>query len=410
MKPMAVYIHIPFCTVKCGYCDFNAYAGLDSLKAGYTAALVAEIRAWATHLGPRQITSVFLGGGTPGEMATEDIAAIIDAARGLGTLPKDCEVTLEANPATLLEGQMERLRTAGVTRLSLGAQSFHAEELQFLDRIHSPQAIAACLRAARTAGFDSVSLDLIYGLPGQTVARFMESLGRGVETAPDHLSLYALTVEPGTMLAARVAAHELQPADPDLVAEMYEAASERLAAAGFDQYELSNWARPGHPSRHNLAYWTDAEYVGIGAGAHGYIGGERYENIAHPREYIRATAMTTAAGGGQLPVLHSYRPNLSMRLLDWLETGLRRIEGFAFADFEAAFGFAFPAALTAALQPMAAGALVQMETARLALGKSGRLLQNEIVATLLPLIEREFGPMLELAATWAPLTSAIGRD
>jgi oxygen-independent coproporphyrinogen-3 oxidase len=205
------------------------------------------------------------------------------------------------------------------------------------------------------------------------------------------------------MLAMRVDSGEVTAADPDAVAEMYEAASERLASVGFRQYELSNWARPGHHSRHNLSYWTDAEYVGIGAGAHGYIGGDRYENIAHPREYMRAVT----AAGSRLPVLRSYRPNLPMRLLDWLETGLRRIEGFAFEDFESAFGFPFPAVLIEALQAMADVQVVTLDDVRMALAPRGRLLQNEVVATLLPFIEREFGPMAELLAGWPPLEAEV---
>lgn len=394
MRPLAVYLHIPFCTVKCGYCDFNAYAGMDRLKDQYALALVEELRRWGEILGPREIHSVFLGGGTPGEMTPDQVARFIEAVRLLGPFVDDCEVTLEANPATVLQEHLPALREAGITRLSLGAQSFHPHELQFLDRIHSPQAAAACARAARAQGFASVSMDLIYGLPGQEPATFMSSLEQALAVGTDHLSLYALTVEPGTPLAARVESGAIEPADPDVVAEMYDLASARLEAAGFEHYEISNWARPGHRSRHNLAYWTDAEYLGAGAGAHGYVGGERYDNIAHPRQYIGALS----SKGTTLPINHAYTPNLSMRLVDWLETGLRRLEGFTFAGFEAAFRMPFPPVLHNALEPMLDAGLLVQDQSGMRLTERGLLLQNEIVATVLPAIEREYGTMVELPA------------
>ena len=223
-------------------------------------------------------------------------------------------------------------------------------------------------------GFASVSMDLIYGLPGQAPGAFLSSLEQALDVGTDHLSLYALTIEPGTPLAARVDAGEVEPADPDVVAEMYDLASARLVAAGFEHYEISNWARPGHRSRHNLAYWTDAEYLGAGAGAHGYLGGERYDNIAHPREYTAALE----AGGMDLPIHHAYQPNLAMRLVDWLETGLRRLDGFAFEEFGNAFGFPFPEAVTRALAPMVEEHLVVLDSAGMRLAERGLLLQNEI--------------------------------
>lgn len=394
MRPLAVYLHIPFCTVKCGYCDFNAYAGMDRLKDQYARALVEELRRWQEHLGPREIRSVFLGGGTPGEMTPAQIAGFIESVRGLGPFVDGCEVTLEANPATVLEQHLPELLAAGITRLSLGAQSFHPHELQFLDRIHSPQAAAACARTAKAGGFASVSMDLIYGLPGQDPATFMASLEQALAVGSDHLSLYALTIEPGTPLAARVDRGEVELADPDVVAEMYDLASERLERAGFEHYEISNWAKPGHRSRHNLAYWTDAEYLGAGAGAHGYLGGERYDNIAHPRQYI--AALSSEAVG--LPIEHAYLPNLPMRLVDWLETGLRRLEGFTFAGFEAAFGMPFPASLGVELAPMVTEGLVVRDETGMRLAERGLLLQNEIVATVLPAIERAYGAMAELPA------------
>ncbi|HMO95290.1 MAG TPA: radical SAM family heme chaperone HemW, partial [Tepidiformaceae bacterium] len=288
MNPISVYVHIPFCTIKCGYCDFNAYAGMDALKAAYGEALVRQVRANAPLLSGRSIRSVGFGGGTPGEVPASQVGRVLEALHELAEWEAEAEVTLEVNPATTGRTALRELRAAGVNRLSIGAQSFHTDELRFLDRIHSADATAAAVELAREAGFERISLDLIYGLPGQQMERWEETLVAAVETGAGHISTYALTVEEGTPLARRVAAGEVIPLDEDAFAAMYERTTDVLEAEGFRQYELSNWARPGEFSRHNSIYWTDGEYLAIGAGAHGYVAGERYENIAHPREYIRA--------------------------------------------------------------------------------------------------------------------------
>ncbi len=210
-SPLAVYVHIPFCTVKCGYCDFNAYSGMDALKGDYGAALVSEVKQSASILEGREVSSIGFGGGTPGEVPARDIANVIEAVRNLATLRRDAEISLEANPGTVTDSILRELARAGINRLSLGAQSFHASELKFLDRIHSPDATSSSLRLAREAGIPSVGLDLIYGLPGQAMEQWQSSLQNAVELKPDHISTYALTVEPGTPLARRVERGEVTP-------------------------------------------------------------------------------------------------------------------------------------------------------------------------------------------------------
>jgi oxygen-independent coproporphyrinogen-3 oxidase len=385
MNPLAVYIHIPFCTVKCGYCDFNAYAGMDGLKPAYRDAIIAEIGKWKPYLTDRVIGSIAFGGGTPGEMPAADIAKIVGAVQAAAPVAEDAEISLEANPGTTTPAHFAGLRAAGVTRLSLGAQSFHAGELRFLDRIHSPEAIEAAFRMARTAGFESVSLDLIYGIPGQSLARWQESIDRALALRPGHLSLYALTVEPGTPLASAAGRGEVVPADPDLVADMYEAASDWLATAGFEQYEISNWALPGHRSRHNQVYWTDGDYLGIGAGAHGYIGGERYENIAHPRRYIDAVADST----GRLPIAERYRPEGAMARSDWLTARLRSLDGFDPAEFAARFGETLEAAAGPPLSACAHAGLLTVEPC-VKLTERGRLLHGEISVRVLAHLETTY--------------------
>jgi len=395
MTPLSVYVHIPFCTIKCGYCDFNAYAGMHGLMPSYRDAVVREVVDWADVLANHEVVTIGFGGGTPGEMPAGQVGDIIAAIRRhAGAWRDGGEVTLEANPGTTAFEHFVALREAGVTRLSLGAQSFDADELRFLDRIHSPEATEASLRLAREAGFESVSLDLMYGLPGQDVDRWLRNLRHAIALEPDHISAYALTIEEGTLLARRVERGEVMPLDPDIVADMYDLASDELEAAGYRQYELSNWAKPGHESRHNLAYWTDREYLGLGAGAHGYLGGERYENIAHPRAYIAAltgggAGMRIVAGRERLSVADAYRPDRPTAMFDWLTMRLRRLEGFEAAEFEAKFDVPLTEAAGPVLEECArAGWLEIGEQVRLS--RAGRQLHSEVAVRLLAHLRERF--------------------
>jgi len=378
MNPLAVYVHIPFCTIKCGYCDFNAYAGMDALKPAYLEALLREIDGWAALLGEHEVTSIAFGGGTPGEVPAQHLAAITHRIRSYaGSIAPDAEIGLEANPGTLTAPQLAGLAAAGMNRISLGAQSFDAAELAFLDRIHSPEAIGAAVALARRAGITRVGLDLIYGIPGQSMDSWRRSLAAALALEPDHLSTYALTVEEGTPLAFRVAKGAVQPADEDLVADMYEEATAVLSSAGFLQYELSNWALPGAESRHNMAYWQDRDYLGLGAGAHGYIRGERYENIAHPRAYI-ARLLDAASPGPRVAVVSSYRPDPGTELLDWLTLRLRLLAGLDEAEFAARFGTPIDDLLGPPLESLAAAGLLERQAGRLRLSNKGRLLHGEV--------------------------------
>ena len=387
MKPLSVYVHIPFCTVKCGYCDFNAYAGMDGLKVSYGDALVAEIDAWGHAFAGREITTIGFGGGTPGEMPPRAISSVVEAIRRQAPLTSNVEISLEANPGTTDLRHLSELHAAGVNRISFGAQSFDATELRFLDRIHSPQAIGAAVQLARRAGIPGVGLDLIYGLPAQTLARWLQSLELALAVAPDHLSAYALTIEDGTPLGDRVVRGEVLPLDSDSVADMYEAASEALDAAGYRQYEISNWARPGHESRHNQVYWTDGEYLGIGAGAHGFLSGERYENMAHPRAYIDTALSLTPSSSRPNTVIRAYRPDQATQMLDWVTLALRRIEGFDERDFERRFGMSLAAAMGEPLGECAAAGILEFGE-RVRVTSRGRLLHGEVAVRLLAHLQR----------------------
>jgi oxygen-independent coproporphyrinogen-3 oxidase len=381
VRPIAVYVHIPFCTVKCGYCDFNAYAGMDNLKFEYGRALVSEIDALGDLLEGRVVSTIGFGGGTPGEIPAGTIGSVIAALRQRAPLAPRAEVSLELNPGTTSEDAIRDLRAFGVTRLSIGAQSFDPAELRFLDRIHSPEATVASVRLARRAGFESVGLDLIYGLPGQSRANWAASLAAATALGPDHVSTYALTVEDGTMLARRVARGEVEPLDGDAVADLYDLATEALEAAGYEQYELSNWARPGHQSRHNRTYWTDGEYLAIGAGAHGYHNGERYENIAHPRTYI--AAVEAGSSPPFVALANRYAPDCATSMSDWLALRLRLIEGFTPVEFAGRFGVRLPPAVTGVLEECRSAGVIEYTAERVRLSRSGRLLHGEVASRLL---------------------------
>ena len=299
----ACYLHVPFCLQRCTYCDFNTYADLLSLRSAYVAALERELLMAAVRYPDLEAKTLYFGGGTPSLLPAESIARLVNVVRSHFALPASAEVTLEANPGTIAAEGLRALRQAGVNRLSLGVQSAHEEELALMGRIHSWEEAVKTVTAARRAGFDNLSLDLIFGLPNQPLSRWIETLEQVVALQPEHLSLYALKLERGTPLATQVSAGELPTPDPDLAADMYEYAGERLQQAGFWQYEISNWARGRTPppevwafppdgeseqlspwvAAHNLVYWRNRAWLGWGAGAYSWFQGRRWSNPAHPR-------------------------------------------------------------------------------------------------------------------------------
>jgi oxygen-independent coproporphyrinogen-3 oxidase len=389
MRPLSVYVHIPFCTVKCGYCDFNAFAGLDRLKPGYADALLAEVMGWGPVLAGRTIASISFGGGTPNEVSPGVIAGVIAAVRHHAPFAGEVEISIEANPGSASTGQFRSLARAGVNRVSFGAQSFDAAELTFLDRIHSVEAIYASVQLARRGGIRNVGLDLMYGIPGQPLARWDETLSDALALEPEHISCYCLTVEEGTPLAARIARGHAEAPDPDVAATMYECAMDRLAAAGYRHYELSNWALPGFESRHNLGYWTDREYLGVGAGAHGYLDGERYENVAHPAAYIARVTRPTDAERALGPAIRTRSaPGPITRAFDFVETALRLSEGLDLVTFARAFGHPLDGLCGDALARCSEAGLLELDGSHIRLTRRGKLLHSEVCAHLLADLER----------------------
>ena len=285
---LALYLHIPFCTSKCGYCDFNSYEGLDHVVPDYTPALIHEMELWAPAAKNYRVDTIFFGGGTPSLTSIDDMRILADALREQYDISPDVEWTLEANPTELTREHLEGLRGIGVNRLSMGVQSMHPDELELLEREHTPERVAQAVADARAAGFDNLNLDLIFGLIGHSMERWQSTLEQVIGFQPEHLSCYALTVEPGTALYYRVQKGQLEEPDPDLAAEQYDWTRERLAAAGYQQYEISNWAKPGRACRHNLVYWRAEPYLGMGAGAHSFFIGRRMANVDSPTRYVEA--------------------------------------------------------------------------------------------------------------------------
>lgn len=396
--PLSLYIHIPFCDHRCAYCDFNAYAGLAPLMRRYVDALMAEITAWARLLGPRPLVTVFCGGGTPSLLPLPLLARVVQAVHAAFSVRAEVEWSLEANPGTVDVAYLRELQELGINRLSIGVQSFDDAELHRLDRIHDAAAAEAAYRAARTAGFTNVNLDLMFGLAGQDLASWERTLRRALALRAEHLSLYALTVEEGTPLAHQVARGLAPEPDPDLQAAMYERAQALLAAAGYEQYEISNWARPGFACRHNLVYWRGGEWLGVGAGAHSYLGGRRLAVVRSPVAYVRCVLAAEREGatgtalipGAPFPWIASVEePDPDTSMVDYVALALRLSEGLSLSAFARRFGTAFEAVFGEALPDLTRLGLLVRDGDRLCIPPAARFLAGEVQARVLAARRRD---------------------
>ena len=331
--PFGVYVHVPFCRTRCGYCDFNTYTATElgaragqnhASQAAYPELVAREVDLAAKVLpGPAAPAStIFFGGGTPTLLAPERLGGMIRKIAESFGLAEDAEVTVEANPETVGPAELEQLRAQGVTRMSFGMQSAVPHVLRVLDREHQPGRPLDCVRWARAAGFEHVSLDLIYGTPGESDDDWRRSLTAALEAQPDHVSAYALIVEDGTRLAAKVRRGEIAAPDDDAMADRYQIADEMLGAAGFTWYELSNWAKSDKArSRHNLLYWTGGNWWGFGPGAHSHVGGVRWWNVKHPAAYA------TRLNAGRSPAAARERLTAAEQRMEEIMLRARLAEG-----------------------------------------------------------------------------------
>ncbi|MDA0815497.1 MAG: radical SAM family heme chaperone HemW [Chloroflexi bacterium] len=388
---LALYLHIPFCTSKCGYCDFNSYEGLDHVVPHYTPALVREMELWAPAAKNFRVETIFFGGGTPSLTSIDDMTILSERLHDLFDISPDVEWTLEANPTELTREHLEGLRGIGVNRLSMGVQSMHPDELELLERQHSPERVVQAVQDARAAGFDNMNLDLIFGLIGQPVDRWQATLEQVLAFQPEHLSCYALTVEPGTALYYRVQKGQLPEPDPDIAADQYEWTRSRLDRAGYQQYEISNWAKPDRECRHNLVYWRADPYLGMGAGAHSFFVGRRLANIDSPTRYVETVnesyeeRQRSDSGRAELrQIAGGERPDDETLRADAMILGLRLIEGVEIEAFRARFGVTPDEAFPYAIQRHERLGLIEQTNGRIRLTERGLLLANEVFVDLLP--------------------------
>ena len=371
---LGLYIHVPFCSAICNYCNFNRGLFDAALKDQYVQALLREI---ASQSDLSVADTIYFGGGTPSLLEPSEIAAIIEACRGAFDVTADAEITMEANPETVTPERLAGFRDAGVTRLSYGVQSFRDEELQRLSRLHSASRAGDAFAMARAAGFDNISLDLMMWLPQQAIAQWLESVDALIALGPDHASLYILELYPNAPLREAMARSKWSLAPDDDAAEMYLEAMRRLDAAGYEQYEISNVARPGRESRHNLKYWSDGEWLGFGCGAHSTRRGVRWKNLSSTTEYI-----AVVASGGQSSV---EKRELSRReaLEEALFTGLRLTRGIDVHTVKTRYNADVWGIYGSELERFREAGLLIYDGRLLRLSRAGMLLANEIMSQFL---------------------------
>ncbi|GAC1619305.1 MAG: radical SAM family heme chaperone HemW [Ktedonobacteraceae bacterium] len=383
LETASLYLHIPFCHTRCHYCDFNTYAGMLPLREPYVKALLKEIALAGTMAQyadgtQRRSRTIFFGGGTPSLLTVSQITRLLNACFASFAVDKDAEITMEANPGTLNQEQLKGIRAAGINRLSMGAQSFDAELLQMLGRIHTPEEITQAVQFARTAGFASINVDFMFGLPGQTMQQWRETLDRALALLPEHLSLYSLIIEEGTPFHTWAHEGRIIPGDEDLCADMYEYADERLRVAGYENYEISNWALPRHHSRHNLTYWQNLPYIGMGAGAYSTFGKRRFSNIREPLDYMKAL------NARRSPEAESESVEREQEMSETAFLALRTAMGLHIPTFARRFAQPFAQFVGDRLRPVEEAGLLEYEDDWLRLSKRGRLLGNEVFLRLLP--------------------------
>ena len=371
-RALALYLHIPFCAAKCAYCDFASYPNRQDVWRGYMDALLDELRGWRLALEDRELATVFIGGGTPSLLPAGEIARLMDGVRQCALVRGDAEITMEANPGTLTPEKLKSCRVAGVNRLSLGAQAMDDRLLRSLGRIHTAKDVAEAVDLARRAGFDNVSLDLMYALPGQSMDDWARTLDAALALAPEHLSAYSLIVEEGTPLADRVARGMLTVPDDDATVDMQRMAVERLAGAGFERYEISNYARKGRECRHNIVYWQRGDYLGVGCAAHSLMDGVRFENPRGLEEYLSGQRRMNAV-----------RLTREDAMEETLMLSTRMCRGMDLDAYRREFGEDFCMGRERKLAELARMGLLVCEDGFLRLTQRGMEVQNAVVVELL---------------------------
>ncbi len=392
---MGLYIHVPFCKTKCPYCDFNTYQGIESQMGGYLEAVTAELRLWGQALGPAPVRTVFFGGGTPSYLPDGGIASILDAANDAFTIDSGAEVTIEANPGDLVPDACRRLRRQGVNRLSIGVQSLDNGLLQLLGRRHSAVEAIEAFQTARDAGFHNINLDLMYGLPNHRLTQWEDTVSKLAALGPEHISLYALTLEEGTPFRLWADQGRIPEPDPDLAADMYALARQILALSGYSHYEISNWALPGLESRHNLIYWRNEPYLGVGPGAHSRLGPYRFWTVLPPGEYASRSARWRQQSPRAWNSFHENELREALTVDGWehidadtvcAETmflGLRLLGGLDLAGASASAGHDLTARYRTEIAELQSLGLLRREGDTVRLDESAYLIANQVFTRFL---------------------------
>ncbi|MDY6868028.1 MAG: radical SAM family heme chaperone HemW [Chloroflexota bacterium] len=384
----SAYVHIPFCRHRCHYCDFNTLAGMEHLIPDYVSALIQEIRIVSNVHLKKPIQTIYFGGGTPSLIPANLYENMLTAFRRRFKLQEDCEITIEANPGTLTEEYLKNLRKLGVNRISIGVQSTDTFDLTRLDRIHDINDILNSIRFARIAGFENINLDMIFGLPWQDLLGWQHSLSRAISLKPDHFSLYSLVIESGTLLYHWHQQGLISLQDQDLEGDMYQCAMDMLADAGYEQYEISNWAKSdpqrSYQSRHNKQYWYNLPYFGFGAGAHGYIDGTRTVNVTTIPEYIQRINQreNSQLSHQASPAVNSTtQVDHLTQMRDFMMLGLRLVqEGVSIERFQERYGRSLINVFEDEIQSLIDRGIIEWtgeEKSRLRLSKRGVMIANQ---------------------------------
>jgi len=378
MNSIGLYLHIPYCLHKCGYCDFNSHNINEAEMESYVQSLLSEMEQAAKDARNYQVDTIFFGGGTPTTLPFSDLARILKACHQHFQVDPQAEITCEANPATIPQTDLAQLREAGFNRLSIGVQSFDPDELKRLERVHSVDEVYLTVQRAREANFENLSLDLMFGLPGQTVERWRDNLQKAIDLEPDHISAYNLTIEPDTVFYKQQSQGQLiMPAD-DFQRELFEITIDTLTGAGYEHYEISNYAKPGKQSRHNLNYWVDGEYLGLGAGASSFFNGDRTKNTSLPARYIAQINKSKTA------VESRETPDKRQRMGEAVMLGLRLMKGLNLATFEQQFSISFLDVYVDTIEKLKGMGLLEISGGRAALTHEGLFLADSVIIEFIP--------------------------
>lgn len=368
---LGLYIHIPYCLHKCGYCDFNSHPENQEESTHYVDALTQELKSYSQK--KYSVTSVFIGGGTPTILLPSQLKHILKTAQQAFNLTAGCEITIEANPATIKLQSLQEIHDAGYNRISIGVQSFDQKELQLLERVHSEKEIHSTIHRARSANFKNLSIDLIFALPNQTTEKWHSNLKKAIAKKPEHLSTYNLTIEPATAFFQLHKKGKLNLPDEEIQLEMYETTIRILKNEGYRHYEISNFSKPEMESQHNINYWNNGEHIGIGAGASSYLNGERFKNTKSPSNYIRKIKFNKSA----IETRETLEPIHAMG--ETLMLGLRLLKGISIDTFERRFQVSFYKVYGKTLDQLFNQELITFNQNRIALSKKGLFLADSVI-------------------------------